>query len=189
MDTDPAAERHKQPNRHTFHDQPSRMTPPNSGPDDIVIRALSLPAVLPGRSRARSRRLDVGDLYARVNDSTLHFALSSADHRGRLASQQTFNHLGWQTGQDLEATLGRNYLLLRPDPDGELTVGMRGRLLLPVNLLHYCGIGTHRQILLIAAAEHDMLIVHPQQNLTEMAREFHENQIHNVQARISLGHN
>ncbi|WP_141974931.1 hypothetical protein [Saccharothrix saharensis] len=129
-------------------------------------------------------------MYARVNDSTLRFALSSADHRGRLASQQIFNHLGWQTGQGLAAVLGRNYLLLRPDPDGELIVGKRGRLLLPVNLLHYCGLSTNRQILLIAAVEHDMLIVHPQQNLAEMARGFHQSQIHHdVHTRTSLGHN
>ncbi|WP_157620355.1 hypothetical protein [Saccharothrix sp. NRRL B-16348] len=165
------------------------MTPPTFDSDDVVIRALSLPAVLPGRTRARSRKLDVGDLYARVNNTTLHFALSSVDHRGRLTSRQTFSHLQWPPGKTLTSTFGRNYVLLRPAADGELTVGERGRLLLPSNLLHYCGIGAHRQILLIAAADHDMLVVHPQQNIAEMVRGFHEAQFQrNVHRRVSGDH-
>ncbi len=133
--------------------------------------------------------LQEDDHFRLNNNTTLHFALSLVVHRGRLASRQTFGHLRWPPGTTLAYALGRNYLLLQPKPDGELTLGERGRLLLPADLLHYCGINTNRQVLLIAASDHDMLVVHPQQNIAEMVRGFHEAQFQlSTRRRLSLDH-
>ncbi|WP_447002347.1 hypothetical protein ACRAKI_21730 [Saccharothrix isguenensis] len=82
----------------------------------------------------------------------------------------------WTSGLRLRGMLGQNYVLLRPDRSGDLAIDQRSRLLLPANLLHYCGIGEERQVLLVAAFEHEILVVHPVCNMTDMVRTFHANQ-------------
>lgn len=150
---------------------------PADAVDDAVIRALTLPAVLPGKVRKRSRKLDVGELYDRLSSTGLVFAFSSMDDRGRLRNRSIFEHLQWSAGCRLGVTLGRNYLLLRPDESGDLAVDGRSRLLLAANLLHYCGVEADRQVLLIAASEHRMLVVHPARNMAEMVRLFYLDQV------------
>ncbi|MFE9748809.1 hypothetical protein ACFYOT_28220 [Saccharothrix saharensis] len=173
-------------NTHDHQGEP--LTPPISNPNDVVIRALSPPTILPGRSLMRSQRLNIGELHSTISNTTLHFALSSVDDKGRLTSRHIFHYLQWHPGRIIAGTFGRNYLLLRPDADGKLTVGNRGRILLPKNYLRYCGIDTHSQVLLIAAADHQALVVHPQPNLAEMARTFHRAQFEqSIYGGVPLG--
>jgi len=73
--------------------------------------------------------------------------------------------------------VGRGYIALQPAGDGALSLDKRMRLGLPPGLLRYCGLRSGDKVLLVAAPEHRMLILHPMANLAHMTRIFHAEQL------------
>ncbi|WP_447002467.1 hypothetical protein ACRAKI_22395 [Saccharothrix isguenensis] len=144
--------------------------------DDAVIDALNYPAVLPGRSRRQLRSVDVRDLVSRIDHADLGFAVGILDHRGRLASRGMFRLLNWLPGTRLSGSAGRNYVVLKIVPDGQLVIDHRLRLRLPAALLRYCGMATGSSVMVVAVPDHNMLIIHPPLNVISMIRGFHAEQ-------------
>lgn len=143
---------------------------------DKVIRALEPRRIAGARNRPRMPRIDLGKLQIAVGRDRLDFALCLLDDSGRLAGRPLFEGLGWLPGDPLGHSLGRSYIAVQPATDGALFLDKRMRLGLPPGLLRYCGLGSGDKVLLVAAPEHRMLIVHPMFNLAHMTRIFHAEQ-------------
>lgn len=143
---------------------------------DKVIRALAPRRVAGGRNRPRMPRIDMGQLQVAVGRDRLEFALCVLDDSGRLAGRPLFERLGWSPDHPLEQSLGRGYIALQPG-DGALSLDKRMRLGLSPGLLRYCGLRSGDKVLLVAAPEHRMLILHPMANLAHMTRIFHAEQL------------
>jgi hypothetical protein len=122
-------------------------------------------------------RIDLGQLQIAVGRERLEFALCLLDASGRLAARPLFERLGWSQEHPLGQSLGRGYVALQPATDGTLSLDKRMRLGLPPGLLRYCGLRSGDKVLLVAAPEHRMLIVHPMANLAHMTRIFHAEQL------------
>lgn len=147
-----------------------------SGVDDAVVSALNYPRVLPGRQRQQIRRVDLGDLHSRINGSEVSFGACIVDDRGRIAGRHVFRLLNWSTDTRLTSSVGANYAVLKPAPDGRLTIDGQHRIRLPASLLHYCDLPYGDLALLVGVPDHNMLVVHPSVNVEEMVRAFHEKQ-------------
>ncbi|WNV84879.1 hypothetical protein [Umezawaea sp. Da 62-37] len=146
------------------------------GVDDVVVRALTYPAAPVEGSKARMRTVDLGDLRVALGTGALRFALSLMDGSGRISGRSVFEYLRWSAGERLVGSLGKSYLVLRPDVEGTVSLDGRKRLCLPPGMLRYCGIAHGGQALLIAEPQHRMLIVHSMANLAHMARAYHSEQ-------------
>jgi len=82
--------------------------------------------------------------------------------------------------------VGRGYIALQPAGDGALSLDKRMRLGLPPGLLRYCGLRSGDKVLLVAAPEHRMLILHPMANLAHMTRIFHAEQLqHDIRRGVA----
>jgi hypothetical protein len=144
---------------------------------DKIIRALVPRRIAGDKNRARLPRVDLGQLQIAVGRERLEFALCLLDDSGRLAGRPLFELLGWSTEHPLKQSLGRGYIALQPAKDGGLSLDKRMRLGLPPGLQRYCGLRSGDKVLLVAAPEHRMLIVHPMANLAHMTRTFHAEQL------------
>jgi hypothetical protein len=147
-----------------------------SGVDDAVVSALNYPALPPGRQRRQMRKVDLGDLNARINGSVISFGVCFVDDRGRIAGRHVFRSLNWSADACLTSMVGTNYAVLKPVPDGRLTIDSQFRIRLPASLLHYCDLSNGGLAFLVGVPEHNMLIVHPPVNVEDMVRDFHEGQ-------------
>lgn len=157
----------------------SSTTPVSGAGDrvDKVIRALVPRKVADNRNRRRMPRIDLGQLQIAVGRERLEFALCLLDDSGRLAGRSLFELLGWSSEHPLGQALGRGYIALQPSTDGTLSLDNRMRLGLPPGLQRYCGLRPGDKVLLVAAPEHQMLILHPMANLAHMTRIFHSEQL------------
>jgi len=144
---------------------------------DKVIRALVPRRVAGDRNRRRMPRIDLGQLQIAVGRERLEFALCLLDDSGRLAGRPLFERLGWSTEHPLWQSLGRGFIALQPAADGTLALDKRMRLGLPPGLQRYCGLRPGDKVLLVAAPEHQMLILHPMAHLAHMVRIFHAEQL------------
>ncbi|MGM1060896.1 hypothetical protein [Saccharothrix sp. Mg75] len=148
-----------------------------SGIDDAVVGALNYPVVLPGRQRRQMRKVDLGDLHSRINGSVITFGACLVDDRGRVAGRHVLRSLNWSIDTRLASSIGANYAVLKPVPDGRLTVDGQFRIRLTASLLHYCDLSNGDLAFLVGVPEYNMLIVHPPVNVEEMVRGFHEEQL------------
>jgi hypothetical protein len=151
--------------------------------DDAVVRALAYPVAPVDGSKARMRTVELGDLRVALDTGALRFALSLVDGSGRISGRSVFDYLHWSAGEKLAGSLGKSYLVLRPNGEGSVALDGRKRLGLPPGMLRYCGITHGGQALLIAEPQHRMLIVHSMANLAHMARTYHSEQFEHALRR------
>ncbi|QFZ20589.1 hypothetical protein [Saccharothrix syringae] len=123
------------------------------------------------------RKVDLGDLYSRINSAAISFGACLVDDRGRIAGRHVLRSLDWSADTGLGSSVGANYVVLKPVPDGRLAIDSQFRIRLPASLLHYCDLSNGSLAFLVGIPEHNMLIVHPPVNVEEMVREFHEGQL------------
>ncbi|ONI91717.1 hypothetical protein ALI22I_07560 [Saccharothrix sp. ALI-22-I] len=163
--------------------------PPAGGTDGVeekIVRALTYPKPRAEERPGRMRRVNLGDLQTALGETDLKFAVVLVDDSGRISGRPVFEHLLWSAGNTFTAWAGRGHLMLRPTEEGPLSLDGRGRMALPPTLLRYCGIDSGDQAFLIAAPDHQALIVHPLINLAHMVRTFHTDLYdREIQQRIS----
>jgi bifunctional DNA-binding transcriptional regulator/antitoxin component of YhaV-PrlF toxin-antitoxin module len=88
-------------------------------------------------------------------------ATARMDRSGRLCERILLRALGWEPGQHLEIDTMHGMIIIAATPDGPHTVDPRGGLGLPASLRRLCGIEPGPPLILAAAIQAQVLIVHP----------------------------
>ncbi|MGH3156615.1 MAG: hypothetical protein ACRDNF_08595, partial [Streptosporangiaceae bacterium] len=132
-----------------------------------VVAGLVLPA--PQRAASRTARpLPVADLHRLPRGCPILYDINRVDRSGRVASNNMISALGWKQGHKFEFTIVRRAIVLRASTDGPFSVPQRPCIVLPRAARRFCGIRPGDQVLLAAAPQYGIVIVHTLPVLDDM---------------------
>lgn len=130
------------------------LVPPEPVPH-IVCEALPLPPLLEP-----------------APDTSLVLGLATIDHSGRVRDRLVMDALRWVSGDRTSAAVRGNCLFLRRTDRG-VAIDARGRVYLPAGARTLLGIETEERVVLVAAPQNALLIVHPAHVVTALLAEFY----------------
>lgn len=107
-------------------------------------------------------------------DGSLRYAIGRIDHAGAVPAAQLLDRLAWRPGDHLAVAVTRNVAIFRLDPAGIASVTRRRALVMPVATRRACGLETGDSLLLAAASEFGVLVVHPPAVLDRMMKLYHQ---------------
>ena len=119
------------------------------------------------------RPLPLIDLYRLSRDTTVLYSVGRVDASGRVKSIDIVRALGWQAGDKLEVVTALGGIVILASPDGLFSVPHKPRIVIPAaaRRLHDIGPGDH--VLLAAAPEFGIVIIHTRQAMNEMLARYH----------------
>lgn len=140
-----------------------------------------VPAIVPrpassstAAAPAGLRSLPLPKLASLPRDAGMLYRIAAVDDRGRIAEDTVRTALSWHPGQPLHiAVLSSTTVALRSDPAGVFTLTRRGHLPLPTAARHWCALTSGDRVLLAAAPEHQLVLIHTMAALDAMVTAFH----------------
>ena len=158
--------------------QPTRRAPGDPGNGDAqkisqhIVSALALP-----NPRATSPEplcpLPIPDLHRLPRDGSMLYGIGRVDASGRVANHEIVEALGWRPGDRVEVIVAPRAIVMRSSPGGLVSVPQRPCVVIPGTIRHRCGIRTGDHVLLAAAADHGVVIVHTLSDLDDMLSDYH----------------
>ncbi|EME52257.1 hypothetical protein H074_34126 [Amycolatopsis decaplanina DSM 44594] len=100
-------------------------------------------------------------------------SIAVLDAGGRLQDQGAVAALGWSPGDRLLITLIKTSVVIHRHADGVFVMPRKPYVCLPATVRRACGVDAGARMLLVADAEHDVLVVHPEPAVQAMLRTFH----------------
>jgi bifunctional DNA-binding transcriptional regulator/antitoxin component of YhaV-PrlF toxin-antitoxin module len=137
-----------------------------------VVAALALPRSL-AKSSEPASPLPMPDLHQLQRDGSMLYGMGRVDASGRITNHNIVEALGWQHGEKLEVAIVSHAIVIRPSPDGLFSVPKKLCIVIPAPVRRHCNIATGDHVLLAAAPEFDVLIVHTLSALDDMLAEYH----------------
>jgi bifunctional DNA-binding transcriptional regulator/antitoxin component of YhaV-PrlF toxin-antitoxin module len=136
-----------------------------------IVAALSLP-VSPAPAEPL-RPLPLIGLHQLSRDTTMLYGVGRVDASGRVSNRDIVRALGWQPGDKLEVIPALGGIVILSSPDGPLSVPLKPYIVIPAaaRLLHNIEAGDH--VLLAAAPEYGIVIVHTRQAVNDMLARYH----------------
>lgn len=99
---------------------------------------------------------------------------AALDPQGRIAESSIVKALGWQAGRRLRLeVLSNTTVTIQADTDGVFTLARRAHLPLPAAVRRWCGLNPGDRVLLAAAPEPGLLLIHTMRALDAMVADFH----------------
>ncbi|GAB3890000.1 hypothetical protein ACFQ1S_02750 [Kibdelosporangium lantanae] len=147
---------------------------PGHAPENIndVIAALALPT-LGARPSEAARPLPLTNLHQLPRDTAMLYGIGRMDASGRISERHIVQALGWNPGQRLQVALITRGIVFRPATDGAVTVPRSQRLVIPLTARHHCNVYAGDNLLLAAAPDHGIVIVHASTALDDMLVQYH----------------
>jgi hypothetical protein len=133
-------------------------------------------AVVPSRSPAAvvvAPPLPVGKLGGVLRDGSMHYRIATLDHRGRAADASIVRALDWHPGIRLDIQAVSETIVIRAHAEGLFTLARRGHIPIPAAIRHWCSLATGDRVLLAAAPDLGVLIVHTPAALDAMVLAYH----------------
>ncbi|WP_414943778.1 hypothetical protein [Amycolatopsis sp. cmx-11-32] len=142
------------------------------------ISSVSLPGTVPSSARARPSLsapvpLELPSLRTLDTTGGPRLSIAVLDAGGRLQDRGAVAALGWNTGDRLLITLIKTTVVIHRRADGVFVMPRKPYVCLPAIVRRACGIDAGARMLLVADAEHDVLVVHPEPAVQAMLRTFH----------------
>jgi bifunctional DNA-binding transcriptional regulator/antitoxin component of YhaV-PrlF toxin-antitoxin module len=136
------------------------------------VAALGLPDLSETQSEP-FRPLPLLDLHRLSRDTTVLYDVGRVDASGRVTNTNLVRSLGWQAGDKLEVVTALGGIVILASPDGLFSVPHKPRIVIPAaaRRLHDIGPGDH--VLLAAAPEFGIVIIHTRQTMNEMLARYH----------------
>ena len=137
-----------------------------------IVAALGLPELSEASSEP-FRPLPLLDLHRLSRDTTVLYDVGRVDASGRVTNTDLVRALGWQAGDKLEVVTALGGIVILASPDGLFSVPHKPRIVIPAaaRRLHDIGPGDH--VLLAAAPEFGIVIIHTRQAMNEMLARYH----------------
>lgn len=133
-------------------------------------------AVVPKHSIAatiESQPLPLVELGPLPRDSSLLYGIATVDDRGRVTDQTLFRALGWGPGDRIDITVSADVLVIRTSEEGVFKLTGKGHLHIPAAVRRWCDLDTGDRVLLAAAPDHRLMVVHSMVALDTMVIEYH----------------
>ena len=148
----------------------SRTAPARTAAQEIVA-ALALP--LTPAPAEPSRPLPLIGLHLLPRDTTMLYGVGPVDASGRVKNSGIVRALGWQPGDKLEVITSLGGIVILSSTDGLFTVPGTPCVVIPAaaRRIHHIQPGDH--VLLAAAPEYGVVIVHTRQAVNEMLARYH----------------
>jgi bifunctional DNA-binding transcriptional regulator/antitoxin component of YhaV-PrlF toxin-antitoxin module len=136
-----------------------------------IVAALSLP--LSPAPAEPLRPLPLVGLHQLSRDTTMLYGVGRVDASGRVSNRDIVRALGWQPGDKLEVIPALGGIVILSSPDGLLSVPLKPYIVIPAaaRLLHNIEAGDH--VLLAAAPEYGIVIIHTRQAVNDMLARYH----------------
>jgi bifunctional DNA-binding transcriptional regulator/antitoxin component of YhaV-PrlF toxin-antitoxin module len=142
------------------------------GVSEHIISALALPR-LSAAPNEPVRPLPVPQLHRLPRDGSMLYGIGRVDASGRVADHDIVAAMGWQAGDRIEVIIGPRAIVMRKSPQGLVFVPRRPCVVIPAPVRHHRGISAGDHVLLAAAPDHGVVIVHTLSDLDNMLCEYH----------------
>jgi bifunctional DNA-binding transcriptional regulator/antitoxin component of YhaV-PrlF toxin-antitoxin module len=137
-----------------------------------IVAALALP-LSPASAKEPFRPLPLVGLHQLSRDTTMLYGVGRVDASGRVSNRDIVRALGWRPGDKLEVIATLSAIVIFSSPDGLLSVPLKPYVVIPTTArrLHNIEAGDH--VLLAAAPEYGIVIVHTRQAMNDMLARYH----------------
>ncbi|MFD9735687.1 hypothetical protein [Umezawaea sp. NPDC059074] len=122
----------------------------------------------------RQGGMPVATLLGQVEESSVHYVVTTIDNKGRLADQSPLRALGWLPEAAISIAAARGAMVLVTRNNGPDTVTRQGHLRLPAPVRHSCRIKTGARLLVAALPEQDMLLIYPSSTVDAALLAYHQ---------------
>ena len=139
---------------------------------DDIVAALALPTLSSGASQPL-RPLPLIGLDQLSRATTMLYDVGRVDASGRVANRDIVRALGWQPGDKLEVVVALSAIVILRSPDGLFSVPGKPCIVIPAAARRQHGIGAGDHVLLAAAPEYGIVIVHTRQAMNDMLARYH----------------
>jgi hypothetical protein len=136
-----------------------------------IITALALP--LPPSSAEPLRPLPLIGLHQLSRDTTMLYDVGRVDDSGRISNRDIVRALGWQPGDKLDVIPALSGIVILASPDGLHTVPAKSCIVIPAAARRLHNIETGDHVLLAAAPEYGLVIIHTRQAINDMLARYH----------------
>jgi bifunctional DNA-binding transcriptional regulator/antitoxin component of YhaV-PrlF toxin-antitoxin module len=136
-----------------------------------IVAALALP--LPPASAAPLHPLPLFDLHQLSRDTTMQYGVGPVDASGRVKNRDIVRALGWQPGDKLDVIPALGGIVILSSPEGHLTVPARPCIVIPAAARRLHNIETGDCVLIAAAPEYGIVIIHTRQAINDMLARYH----------------
>jgi bifunctional DNA-binding transcriptional regulator/antitoxin component of YhaV-PrlF toxin-antitoxin module len=106
-------------------------------------------------------------------DASLRYAIVTVDGRGRFTDQGIVRALGWGPGDRLDIGVSCGAVIIRAHDEGLFTLNARGHVPVPVAVRRWCAVRAGDRVLLVAAPDRGVLVVHTMAALDAMLGRYH----------------
>jgi len=137
-----------------------------------IVAALALPALNPTESEPL-RPLPLIGLHELSRDTTMLYDVGRVDASGRVANRDIVHALGWQPGDKLAVAAALSAIVILRSPDGLFSVPRKPCIVIPAAARLQHGIGPGDHVLLAAAPEYGIVVVHTRQAMNDMLARYH----------------
>ena len=136
-----------------------------------IVAALALP--LSPASAEPLRPLPLFDLQQLSRDTTMLYGVGPVDASGRVKNRDIVHALGWQPGDKLDVIPSLGGIVILSSPDGIFRVPVRPCIVIPAAARRIHNIETGDHVLLAAAPEYGVVIIHTRQAVNDMLARYH----------------
>jgi bifunctional DNA-binding transcriptional regulator/antitoxin component of YhaV-PrlF toxin-antitoxin module len=136
-----------------------------------IVAALALPP--PPAPAEPLRPLPLIGLHQLSRDTTMLYGVGPVDASGRVKNSDIVRALGWQPGDKLEVIPGLGGIVIFSSPDGLFTVPVKPCIMIPAAARRIHDIRPGDHVLLAAAPEYSVVIIHTRQAVNEMLARYH----------------
>lgn len=106
------------------------------------------------------RALPMAALGALPTDIPRIYGIATVDGGGRVTDQHLIRALGWVPRERVNITVSEGSVIVRAEPDGVFTLTGKGHLQIPAAVRRWCAMTVGDRVLLVAAPDDALLIVH-----------------------------
>lgn len=136
-----------------------------------IVAALTLPACPP--SSESLRPLPLIGLHRLPRDTSMLYDIGCIDASGRVTNRDIVSALRWQPGDKFEIILRPDVIVIRASSDGLYTIPHRSCIVIPATARRQHRIEPGDHVLLAAAPEYGVVIVHTRSALDDMLALYH----------------
>jgi bifunctional DNA-binding transcriptional regulator/antitoxin component of YhaV-PrlF toxin-antitoxin module len=137
-----------------------------------IVGVLALPSPR-AASLERACPLPIPELHRLPRDESMLYGIGRVDASGRVADRDIIEALGWKSGDSVEVVATPQAIVIRAAPEGLLRIPRRPCVVIPAQVRHHHGISPGDHVLLAAAPDHGVVVVHTLADLDIMLSEYH----------------
>ena len=136
-----------------------------------IVAALALP---PSPAPAEPLRpLPLTSLHQLSRDTTMLYDVGQVDESGRVSNRDIIRALGWQPGDKLDVIPALGGIVILASPDGLYTMPAKPCIFIPTAARRIYNIETGDHVLLAAAPDYGVVIIHTRQAINDMLARYH----------------